>query len=408
MLDMFDNNAVIDLVTLTEEIQKNGDVESIGGTKYLMDLMEFTPTATIIVHHAKIIKEKSTLRKLIAISTQINIEGHQEKTDAKELLLKTESLLSELTEKEIKSDFQSTQDLIPDCFKMVEHIYEQKGALTGLTTGFSDIDELTSGLQKSDMVVIAARPSVGKTSFGLNMACNIAIKQNIPVAIFSIETSKQQLTLRMLCSEARVSSHALKRGYLKETDWPKLTLAAGSLAQAPIYIDDTAGISPMEMRAKLKQLIAKQPNLGLVVIDYLQLMSSGIKKENRQQEITYISSSAKAMAREFDVPFIAICQLNRSVEKRSPPIPMLSDLRESGSIEQDSDVVAFLYRKDYGKQDQDNKTSVTEFIIGKQRNGPTGKVKLVFNKAFTRFEEMAPEWVEDQSQNKGDWQDGNY
>lgn len=401
MLKLFNDNITIELVILSEELQKSGNLETIGGTVYLMGLMEATPTATAALHHAKIIREKSTLRKMIAISTQINLESYGEQVESTKLLYKAEQLLMDLSEKEIKSDFQSTSDLMPNCFEMVEHIYEKKGALTGLSTGFSDLDELTSGLQKSDMIVIAARPSVGKTSLGLNIATHLAIKENTPVAIFSLETSKQQLILRMLCSEARVNSHALKRGYLREDDWPKLTRAAGALSNCPIYIDDTSSISPIEMRAKLRQLIAKQKDLGLVIVDYLQLMSSGMKKENRQQEITYISSSVKSIGRELNIPFIAICQLSRLVERRKPPRPILSDIRESGSVEQDSDVVMFLYGEDYGKENQDDKSSVTDLIIAKNRNGPLGTVKLLFKKSFTRFEEITPDWVEESVDREG-------
>lgn len=402
MLEMFDQDERIDLVTLSEALLKSGDLEIIGGPPYLMDIMETTPTATTIIFYANIVREKSTLRKLIAISTQLNLESYGEQVNVKDLLSRAEELLMEISEKEVLNEFQSSEELMPPCFKMVEEICEKKGALTGISTGYSDLDEITSGLQESDLIIIAARPSVGKTSLGLNIACNISIKQKIPTAIFSLETSKQQLIFRMLCSEARVSSHAIKRGYLKDSDWPKLTRASGALSSSPIYIDDTVAISPTEMRAKLKQLISKEKNLGLVIIDYLQLMSSSKKKENRQQEITHISASMKGIAREFKVPLIAICQLSRLVERRKPPIPILSDLRESGAIEQDADVIAFLYRPDYGNYDQDNKSSPTELIIAKHRNGPVGKIDLVFSKSFTRFDEKAPEWVNEQEPSQYD------
>ncbi|MCK5616640.1 replicative DNA helicase [Candidatus Pacearchaeota archaeon] len=396
MIEMFDQNEEIDLLTLSESLNNNGDLEMIGGAPVLMDLMEATPTSTTIIHHAKIVQEKSTLRKLIAISTQINLESYGEKVKSKKLITRAEELLMEIGNEEKKTEFQSLTDLMPHCFEMVESIYEKKGSLTGLSTGFSDIDELTSGLQKTDLIIIAARPSMGKTSFGLNIACNLAIKENIPVAIFSLETSKQQLILRMLCAEARVSSHSLKRGFLRDKDWPRLTRAAGALSSSPIYIDDTAGISPTKIRSKLKQLKKINKDLGLVIVDYLQLMTSRKKKENRQQEITYISSSLKEIGRELNVPIIALCQLNRAVENRRPPRPILSDLRESGSLEQDADLVAFIYRPDYRKENQNN-SSLTKIIIAKHRNGPTGEVELVFMKPFTRFEEKTPDWVNEQS-----------
>jgi len=390
MLDMFDRNQRIDLVTLSEALLKSGDLEMIGGPPYLMDLMEVTPTATTVVFHAKIIREKSTLRKLIAISTQINLESYGEQVEVPDLLSRAEELLMEISEKEVESGFSSLADLIPEGFQAVEEIYERKGALTGIPTGFPDLDEMTSGLQKSDLVIVAARPSMGKTSLCLNIATHLAIKENVPVAIFSLETSRQQLVLRMLCSEARVNSHALKRGYLNDSDWPKLTTSSGSLAQAPIYIDDTPGMTVLEMRAKARQLVKREKNLGLVIVDYLQLMNGNRKKENRQQEITEISRSLKSLARELEIPLLALSQLSRAVESRRPPRPILSDLRESGAIEQDADVVMFIYRPDvYEKKDDDYpEAGIARIIISKQRNGPTGTVKLVFHKQYTRFENM--------------------
>ena len=396
MLEMFDKNDRIDLVTLSEKLLKSGDLEIVGGTSYLMDLMEATPTSTTVVHHAKIIREKSTLRKLIAISTQINLESYSERVEVTDLLYKAEQLIMEIGEKEIESGFSSLSDLVPEGFQAVEEIYERKGALTGIPTGFTQLDEMTSGLQKSDLVIVAARPSMGKTSFCLNIATRVAIKENIPVAIFSLETSKQQLVVRMLCAEARINSHALKRGFLKHDDWPRLSTASGSLAQAPIYIDDTPGITVLEMRAKARQLAKREKNLGLIMVDYLQLMQGNRKIENRQQEISEISRSLKALARELDVPVIALSQLSRAVETRKPPRPILSDLRESGAIEQDADVVMFIYRPDVyrhrGRDDEGgyDDSDTAEIIISKQRNGPTGTVKLVFLKHYTRFENEDP------------------
>jgi replicative DNA helicase len=274
MLEMFDRSERIDLVTLSEALLKSGDLEIIGGTPLLMDLMETTPTATTVVHHARIVREKSVLRKLIAISTQLNLESYGEQVSSTDLLMRTEEQLMQISETEVDSGFSPLSDLAPEGFHAVEEIFERKGALTGIPTGFPDLDEMTSGLQKSDLVIVAARPSMGKTSFCLNIATHLAIKKEVPVAIFSLETSKQQLVLRMLCSEARINAHDLKRGFLRDSDWSKLSIASGSLAQAPIYIDDTPGMTVLEMRAKARQLIKREKNLGLVIVDYLQLMQS--------------------------------------------------------------------------------------------------------------------------------------
>lgn len=395
VLDMFDRNERIDLLTLSEALLKSGDLEMVGGPPYLMDLLEATPTATTVIYHARIVREKSTLRKLIAISTQLNLESYGEQVEVPDLLSRAEELLMEISEKEVESGFTPLSDLAPEGFHDVEEIYERKGALTGVSTGFQDLDDITSGLQKSDLVIVAGRPSMGKTSFCLNIATHLAIKDDVPVAIFSLETSKKQLVLRMLCAEARVNAHRLKRGFLEDSDWPKLSRASGSLAQAPIYIDDTPGMTVLEMRAKARQLIKREKNLGLIMIDYLQLMQGKGRGESRQQEISEISRSLKAMARELDVPLIALSQLSRAVESRKPPRPILSDLRESGAIEQDADVVMFIYRPDVYKKLEigdeggyGTESGIAEIIISKQRNGPTGTVKLVFKKQYTRFENL--------------------
>lgn len=395
MLGMVNFNIPIGLVTLAEKLLQSRDLEMIGGPPYLMDLTEITPTATAIVFHAKIVKEKSTLRKLIAISTQINLEAYGERVEVEKLLRNAQELMGDIEVRDNNKGFVSIADLAPEGFQAVEKIYESKGALTGIPTGFTEIDEMTSGLQKSDLVIVAARPSMGKTSFCLNIATHLAIKENVPVAIFSLETSSEQLILRMLCSQAHVNAHDLKRGFLKDSDWPKLTTAAGGLAQAPIYINDTPGMNVFEMRSEARQLAKKEKNLGLIIVDYLQLMQGKGKRENRQQEISEISRSLKALAREIKVPLIALSQLSRAVESRKPPRPILSDLRESGAIEQDADVVMFIYRPNvYVKKvnEFDEKDKTAEIIISKQRNGPTGTKKLIFNDEYTRFEEREGEF----------------
>jgi len=327
---------------------------------------------------------------MINAATRIVGEGYEETEEVDLLLDRAEQLIFEISEDKIRTSFFPLKDLIHDSFKMVEEIYERGGSLVGLLTGFKKLDEITCGLHNSDLIIIAARPSMGKTSLALNIALNVATHDKVPVAIFSMETSKEQLVLRMLCSEARVDSQRLRGGFLDESDWPKLTKAAAHLAEAPLYIDDSPAISVLEMRAKARRL-KKEHGLGLIIVDYLQLMH-GRSRENRQQEISEISRSLKGLARELDLPLIALSQLSRAVESRHPPIPQLSDLRESGAIEQDADLIAFIYRAEMykkGDDDSDVEEGIAEILIRKQRNGPIGNVKLAFLKSFTRFENLA-------------------
>ena len=387
---LFERNEVIDLVTVTEELERQENLGHVGGAAYLMALLEATPTAGNVHSHAKIVKEKSILRRLINVSTQIAAEGYEDKEDSDLLLDRAQQLIFSVAEDRVRPGFFAIKDLVRDSFKMVEELYEKKLPITGLATGFTRLDEMTSGLHNSDLIIIAARPSMGKTSFCLNIAQHVAIKQRVPVGIFSLETSKEQLVMRMLCSEAKVDSHKVRTGFLSEQDWPKLTTALGHLSEAAIFIDDTPGISSLELRAKARRLKSEH-GLGLVMVDYLQLMRGRGRTENRQQEITEISASLKAVARELSVPVIALSQLSRAVESRKPPYPQLSDLRESGAIEQDADVVAFIYRPEMYKQGDDlpqEEEGIADIIIGKQRNGPTGVIKLAFLKQCTRFENL--------------------
>jgi len=391
MIRLFERNEVIDLVTLPQELERREELESVGGVSYLMALLEAVPTAANVATHARIIKEKALLRRLINAASQITAESYEDKEDAERVLERAQQLILEVAEDRPRPGFFSMQELVRDSFRMVEELYERKLPITGIPTGFRELDELTSGLHNSDLIIIAARPSMGKTSFSLNIATHVAIKERIPVAIFSLETSKEQLVLRMLCSEAKVDSHRLRSGFLRESDWPRLTRACGLLAEAPIFVDDTPGISVLEMRAKTRQ-IKREFGLGLIIVDYLQLMRGRGRAESRQQEISEISRSLKGLARELDVPLIALSQLSRAVEHRVDRRPILADLRESGAIEQDADLVAFIYRPEVYKREEElteDEEGVAEIIIGKQRNGPVGTVKLAFLKKYTRFENLA-------------------
>ncbi len=393
MLDLCERSEPVDLITLSEALRARGELADVGGASYLAALVERVPTAANIVYYARIVRERSTLRTLITASTEIATRGYEAAGDVAELLDRAEQLIFGITERQVRLSFSKIADVLVGSLKTIERAYESKQAVTGVPTGFTDLDTLTAGLQPSDLIIVAGRPSMGKTSFVLGMAENAALRADIGVALFSLEMSKEQLAMRMLCSEARVDLARVRTGHLSEREFPKLAMAAGRLADAPIYIDDTPALSVLELRAKARRLkrdpVAK---LGLVVVDYIQLMRSSEGKDNREQEISEISRSLKALAKELNVPVVALSQLNRQVESRNPPIPRLADLRESGAIEQDADVICFLYREEY-YNDGTDKRGVAEVIVAKQRNGPIGNIELTFLKEFTRFEnrEVSPE-----------------
>ncbi|MFW6149810.1 MAG: replicative DNA helicase, partial [Atribacterota bacterium] len=386
-LDLFEKNQAVDLVTLTEELNKKKQLEEIGGASYLTTLMSSVATAANVVYYAKIVEQKAVLRKLINHATQIVTMGYEEQEDARILLDKAENLIFDVSQQKVEHSFSPIKDLLTESFEKIEDLYHRDNFITGVPTGFIELDEITTGFQPSELVIMAGRPSMGKTALCLNIAQYAAMQHKIPVAIFSLEMSKAQIVQRMLCSEARIDTHALRRGRMPEEDWPKLSMAAGRLSAAPIFIDDTAGISPLEIKAKSRRLKARH-DLGLILIDYLQLIQTGLRIENRQQEISQISRSLKGLARELNVPVIAVSQLSRAVEQRTIQRPRLSDLRESGAIEQDADVVAFLYREEYYKP-KSSKKGIAEVIVSKQRNGPTGTLELAFLKEYTRFENLA-------------------
>jgi len=387
ILELFEKSRGVDLVTLTEELNRVNLLEEIGGVTYLTNLINSVPTAANIEYYIKIIEEKSILRNLINSATKIISMGYEEKEDAKVLLDKAEHLVFEISQRNIRQSFVPIKELITDSYEKIEDLYHREEFITGVSSGFDEFDEITTGFQPSEFIVIAGRPAMGKTAFCMSIAQYASISKNTPVAIFSLEMSKSQLVQRMLCSEARIDAHNLRKGRLAEKDWAPLSNAAGRLSSAPIFIDDTAGITCLEIKAKARRLKA-QHNLGLVIIDYLQLISSSGRIENRQQEISEISRSLKGLARELNVPVIAVSQLSRAVEQRIERRPRLSDLRESGAIEQDADLVVFIYREEYYKPKTEKK-GIAEVIISKQRNGPTGKVELTFVKEYAKFENLA-------------------
>jgi replicative DNA helicase len=386
MVELSDRSEPVDLITLSEFLKGRGELDAAGGTAYLASLADFVPTAANISYYARIVREKSILRSLIHTATEIATQGYEQQGDVEGFLDTAEKVIFDISERKIKASFVAVGDMIKDTLKTVEKLYERKEMVTGVPTGYEDLDRLTAGLQPADLVIVAGRPSMGKTALSLNIATNAAFA-GIGAAIFSLEMAKEQLVLRMLCSEAKVNNAKVRSGYLAERDFPKLANAAGRLHDAPIYIDDTPAISVLELRAKARRLVRdRSKNVGLIVIDYLQLMRGMGNAPNREQEISEISRSLKALAKELNLPVIAISQLNRRVEDRGDRRPMMSDLRESGAIEQDADVIMFIYRDEvYNKSDEGVK-GVAEVIVAKQRNGPTDTVKLTFLNEFTRFE----------------------
>ncbi|WP_026319273.1 MULTISPECIES: replicative DNA helicase [Sporomusaceae] len=388
MLDLYNRNEAVDMITVIELLKREDNLEKVGGIAYVTSLANSVPTAANVHYHAKIVEEKALLRQLIQTSTQIAALGYEGSEEVSQIVDQAEKMILEVSNRRIGGDFAPIKSIVLDAFGKIEQLYESRGGITGLATGFKDLDRLTSGLQKSDLILVAARPSMGKTAFTLNIASNVAIREKKAVAFFSLEMSKEQLVQRMLCAEASIDSQKLRIGELEDDDWTKLINAADRLSGAPIFIDDTAGISVLEMRSKARRLKVEH-DLSLIIIDYLQLMqgSGGKGGENRQQEISEISRSLKGLARELGVPVVALSQLSRSVESRQVKKPMLSDLRESGSLEQDADIVAFLYREDYYNPDTENK-NITEIIVAKHRNGPVDSVQLFFHKQFTRFADL--------------------
>ncbi|WP_419573555.1 replicative DNA helicase [Phascolarctobacterium succinatutens] len=392
MLELYNKNEAVDMVTVTEILKRDNKLEDIGGIAYITSLANVVLTAANVKYHAEIVAEKSVLRQLVRVSTEIAAMGYEANDDVGTLLDTAESRILEISNRKKKNDFTAINDILMDSVQSIESLLQNKGGLTGLPAGFADLDKLTSGLHPSDFIILAARPSMGKTALALNIVQNVALRAHKviggeprSVAFFSLEMSKEQLVNRMLCAEAGIDSQRLRVGEMHDEDWTHLWDACDTMSRAKIYIDDTAGITAMDMRSRARRLKAEH-GLDLIVVDYLQLMQGSGKRNNsgdRQQEVSEISRSLKALARELDVPVLALSQLSRSVESRQVKRPMLSDLRESGSLEQDADIVAFLYREDYYNPETENKH--TELIIAKHRNGPVDTVNLFFQKQFTKF-----------------------
>ncbi|MBP7376118.1 MAG: replicative DNA helicase [Pyrinomonadaceae bacterium] len=387
MIALFEKQRQIDPILIGEELKKEGSLESIGGTSTITNLTFGLPHFSNVEEYIKVVRDKSVVRNLIRTCNAITGEALAEEDDAENILDHAEQQIFAIAEARTSQSFSRIGPVADRVIVRVREHAEKGGSagITGLSTGYYELDEITSGLQRTDLIIVAARPSMGKTALCLNLAQNAALNSNAIVAVFSLEMSKEQLVTRMLSSEARVNAHRFRTGHLMTKEWEKLAEAIGVLSDARLFIDDTPGISVLEMRAKCRRLAAEQKGLDLVVVDYLQLMSGGKRTESRQQEVSQISRELKALAKELNVPVVALSQLSRAPEARNPPKPLMSDLRESGSIEQDADVVAFIFREDYYNETDENK-GLAELIISKQRNGPTGTVRLAFLKEFTRFE----------------------
>lgn len=386
MMGLSERNEPVDVVTVTNALQTSKRLEEIGGVSYLAELAGSAPTAANIEYYCSIVAEKATLRRLIRTATQIVSDSYTREDAVEGILDDAERKILEVAEQKRGGEFQSIKDILMETYDNIEMLQKRQDDVTGTPTGFLELDRMTAGFQKSDLIIVAARPSVGKTAFALNIAQNVAIKNEANVAIFSLEMGARQLAMRMLCAEGNIDAQKLRTGKLEDEDWQKLTYAMGSLSRAGIYIDDSPGIRINDIRSKCRRL-KQEKGLDMVIIDYLQLiMGSGgaNRQENRQQEVSEISRTLKAMARELDVPVIALSQLSRGVESRQDKRPMMSDIRESGSIEQDADVVAFLYRDDYYNKESE-KQNIIEIIIAKQRNGPVGTVELAFVKEYSKF-----------------------
>ncbi|MCL5057520.1 MAG: replicative DNA helicase [Actinobacteria bacterium] len=382
-LDLDEAGVPPDMVTITDILRQQGNLDKVGGVTYVASLAALVPTAANVEHYARIIEEKALLRSLITMATRIAGMGYEGGEEAEKLIDEAENMLLQLSSRRSSSGFSPIERILVEIFRLIEDRYRNKGKTSGILTGFNDLDRLLCGLQPGDLIIVAGRPAMGKTSFGMTVAHQAAVLGGVPTAVFSLEMSKAQLVQRVLCAEAMVDMQRVRSGYLSDLDWNKLAESAARLTRTPLFIDDSPGLSVRQVRAKARRLKAEK-GLGLIVIDYLQLMQGSSRTENRQQEIADISRSLKALAKDLEVPVVALAQLSRSVEQRDKKRPIMSDLRESGSLEQDADVVMFIYREEYYKPDTEKK-AIAEIIVAKQRNGPTGSVDLAFLKEYTRF-----------------------
>ncbi len=387
-LALYGKGEPVDAITLTDELDKLGELEDVGGRSRIHELAALVPASANAGHYARIVHEMATLRGLITCGQEIATLGYERPGEVVDLVDRAEQIVFAISQSRVSSEFSHIEQLLKESFERITALYEAGAEVTGIPSGFRDIDRITSGFQPGNLVVIAARPSMGKSALALCMAANMGVRLDIPVALFTLEMSKAEVTQRLMCSEAKVESQKLRSGKLSPEDWPRLTAACDKLARAPIYVDDTGSITMMEIRSKARRLKTRLPKLGLIIVDYLQLMTSGSSAENRVQEVSQISRSLKVLARDLEVPIVALSQLSRAVEQRSDKRPILSDLRESGAIEQDSDVVAFIYRDEY-YNDESDQQGLAEVIVAKHRNGPTDTVKLSFLKRYAKFADLA-------------------
>jgi replicative DNA helicase len=387
-LGLYVKGEPVDAITLVDELDERGELDAAGGKVRIHELAALVPASANAGHYAQIMREIAMLRGLIRAGGDIERLGWERPGPSTELVDRAEQIVFDLARERASSEFSHIEELLKESFERITALYESGADVTGVPSGFRDIDRITSGFQEGNLIIVAARPSMGKSALGLCMAANLAVRKEIPVAIFTLEMSKSEVTQRLMCSEAKVESQRLRTGKLAADDWPRLTAACDKLAKAPIYVDDTGSITMMEIRSKARRLKAKLPELGLIIVDYLQLMTSGTSAENRVQEVSQISRSLKVLARDLEVPIIAVSQLSRAVEQRHDKRPILSDLRESGSIEQDADIVAFIYRDEY-YNDESDQQGLAEVIVAKHRNGPTDTVKLSFLRRYAKFADLA-------------------
>jgi replicative DNA helicase len=387
-LALYARGEPVDAITLVDELEQRGELEDAGGRSRVHELAALVPATANAAHYARIVREMATLRGLIRAGGEISQLGWERIGEPADLVDRAEQIVFDLSQSRVSTEFSHIETLLKESFERITALYEAGEEITGVPAGFRDVDRLTSGFQPGNLVIVAARPSMGKSAFGLCIAANIAIRHQVPIALFTLEMSKAEVTQRLMCSEAKVESQRLRSGKLAPDDWPRLTAACDKLAKAPIYVDDTGSITMMEIRSKARRLKSKEPTLGLIIVDYLQLMTSGASVENRVQEVSQISRNLKILARDLDVPILAMSQLSRAVEQRHDKRPILSDLRESGSIEQDADLVAFIYRDEYYNDDSPDQ-GLAEVILAKHRNGPTGIEKLSFLKRYAKFADLA-------------------
>jgi replicative DNA helicase len=387
-LALYAKGEPVDAITLVDELEERGELEDAGGRTRIHELASLVPATANAAHYARIVREMATLRGLIRVGSEIAQLGWERPGETDDLVDRAEQVLFELSQQRVSGEFSHIEDLLKESFERITALYEAGAELTGTPSGFRDFDRITSGFQPGNLIIVAARPSMGKSALALCMAANVAVRHEIPVALFTLEMSKTEVTQRLMCSEAKVESQRLRTGKLAADDWPRLTAACDKLAKAPVYVDDTGSITMMELRSKARRLKSREPRLGLIIVDYLQLMTSGTNPENRVQEVSQISRQLKVLARDLDVPILALSQLSRAVEQRHDKRPILSDLRESGSIEQDADIVAFIYRDDY-YNDESDQQGLAEVNVAKHRNGPTDSVRLSFLKRYAKFADLA-------------------